>query len=99
MRSSTARAARKRRAAVKTTGTVGAQLLAVRSSSHPPSRPLGHLLLFSERERLCGQLVGELASSASMEVGVDGTEMPIEDGLERFRLAQRARQAIPVRED
>lgn len=53
--------------------------------------------LEGERERLCGQLVGEIASSASMEVRVDGTEMPIEDRLERFRLTQRARQAIHIR--
>ncbi len=53
--------------------------------------------LEGDRERLCSQLVGEIASGASMEIPVNGLEMPIEDRFEGCRLTQRARQAIRVR--
>ena len=53
---------------------------AARTAARPP--------LEGNRERLCGQLVGELAPGAAMEVPVDGNEMPIEDRLERLRLPQ-----------
>jgi hypothetical protein len=39
-----------------------------------------------KRERFCGQLVGEITTSSSMEVPVDGTEVAIEDRCERCRL-------------
>ena len=42
--------------------------------------------LEGKRERLCGQLVGEVTTSSSMEVPVDGTEVAIEDRRERRRL-------------
>jgi len=42
--------------------------------------------LEGKRERLCGQLVGEIMTSSSMEVPVDGTEVAIEDQRERGRL-------------
>jgi hypothetical protein len=44
--------------------------------------------LEGERERLCGQLVGEITTSASMDVPVDGTEVAIEDQRERCRLIE-----------
>ena len=42
--------------------------------------------LEGKRERLCGQLVSEITTSSSMEVPVYGTEVAIEDRLERWRL-------------
>ena len=50
-----------------------------------------------ERERLCRKLVGEITSSAAMQVPVYGTEVPIEDQLERCRLMQRTSQAVRIR--
>jgi hypothetical protein len=38
-----------------------------------------------ERERLCRQFVGEITTSAAMQVPVYGTEVAIEDRLERSR--------------
>jgi hypothetical protein len=50
-----------------------------------------------DSERLCSELVGEIAPGTSMEITMNGCEMPIEDRLERLGLAQRARQAIRIR--
>src|SRR5262245_11327049 len=51
----------------------------------------------SERERLRRQLVGKFTSRAAMQVPVYGTEVAIEDQLERSRFAERACQALGVR--
>ena len=48
-------------------------------------------------ERLCRQLVGEITSSAAMQVPVHGSEVPIEDQLKRCRLMQRTSQAVRIR--
>ena len=50
-----------------------------------------------DRERLCRQLVGEITSSAAMQVPVYGSEVPIEDQLKRCRLMQRTSQAVRIR--
>src|SRR6185503_11716438 len=50
-----------------------------------------------ERERLCRQLVGEITSSAAMQVPVYGTEVAIEDQLKGGRLIQRSSQAVRIR--
>ncbi len=39
-----------------------------------------------EREGLCGQLITEITSSASLQVPVQSIKVPIEDQLERTRL-------------
>ena len=44
--------------------------------------------LKGNRERLCSYLISEIAAGASMEVSVDGFEVPVEDRLERLRLTQ-----------
>jgi hypothetical protein len=48
-------------------------------------------------ERLRSEFIGEVPSSPSMEVLVDSIEVPLEDQLERFRLAQGACEAVHVR--
>jgi len=53
--------------------------------------------LESERERLCCQFVGEITTCSSMQVPVNGTDVPIEDGLERGRLLKGASQAGCIR--
>jgi low temperature requirement protein LtrA len=62
-----------------------------------PARAPPRPLRVRECERLCRQIVGEVAPGASMEVGVDGVEVPVEDHPERLRLGQGPRHALHVR--
>src|SRR5262245_42073934 len=61
----------------------------IQPRQHTAARLAGRTLLERDDERLCGEVVGEVASRSSMEISMNRREMPLEDRLERHRLTQR----------